>query len=216
MCARYKLEQRWLDYCKAAYFDWADPPWPTPEAADGSDEVRPTDPMPIVRRDGDGRLVAERRRWGFVLMINGKTIGPDGRPKKIHKPGINAMSEKLTSSHAWKWSFAERRCLIPMSSWDEWPTIAGVKQRMRVSMPAAPVFMSAGLYDVNVDPKSGDRIPVFTMCTVPPNEFLGTVHDRAPMVLQPAQYDDWLDGGDAALRLVGVHPDADAFEVKPA
>jgi putative SOS response-associated peptidase YedK len=48
---------------------------------------------------------------------------------------------------------------------------------------------------------------------VPPNEFLGTVHDRAPMVLQPHQYGAWLEGGDSALKLVGVHPDPSAFEV---
>jgi hypothetical protein len=49
---------------------------------------------------------------------------------------INAMSEKLTSSFMWKWSFAERRCLIQMSSWDERPEAGGVKQRVRVSMPS--------------------------------------------------------------------------------
>ena len=36
------------------------------------------------------------------------------------------------------------------------------------------------------------------------------------MVLLPEQYDAWLDGGQSALELVCIHPDADAFEVKPA
>jgi putative SOS response-associated peptidase YedK len=102
-----------------------------------------------------------------------------------------------------------------MSSWDEWPEAGGVKQRVRVSMPSEPVFMAAGLYDVNEDPKTGDKVSVFTMCTVPPNEFLGTVHDRAPMVLTPEQYEAWLAGGPGALGLVGTHPDADAFTVYP-
>ncbi len=82
-------------------------------------------------------------------------------------------------------------------------------------MPGEPVFMAAGLYDENVDPKTGGKVPVYTMCTVPPNEFLGTVHDRAPMVLLPSQYDAWLSGGEGALALVGTHPDADAFAVAP-
>jgi putative SOS response-associated peptidase YedK len=124
------------------------------------------------------------------------------------------MSSTLTLSFMWKWSFKERRCLIPMSSWDEWPEAGGVKQRVRVSMPSEPVFMAAGLYDVNVDPKTGDKVPVYTMCTVPPNEFLGTVHDRAPMVLLPLRYESWLAGGAEAFSLVGVHPDAAAFEVR--
>ena len=150
-------------------------------------------------------------------MVDGKTIDKEtGQPKKIRRDVINAMSEKLTTSYMWKWSFKERRCLIPMSSWDEWPDTGAGKQRVRVTMPSEPVFAAAGLYDFNGDPKTGEGVPVYTMCTVPPNEFLGTVHDRAPMVLQPSQYEAWLMGGPDALQLVGTHPDADAFGVTTA
>jgi putative SOS response-associated peptidase YedK len=97
----------------------------------------------------------------------------------------------------------------------EWRRPGAGKQRVRVSMPSEPVFMAAGLFDENVDPKAGQKVGVFTMCTVPPNEFLGTVHDRAPMVLLPHQYAAWLIGGADALALVGTHPDVDAFVVKP-
>ena len=121
------------------------------------------------------------------------------------------MSEKLTSSYMWKWSFKERRCLIPMSSWGEWPATGAGKQRVRVSMPSEPVFMAAGLLDENVNPKTGEKVLVYTMCAVPPNEFLGTVHDCAPIVLLPGEYDAWMDGGEAARRIVRVHPDVDAF-----
>ena len=216
MCGRYKLEEHWQEYCRAAAFDWRDPPWPTPNPLKGSDEARPTDPLPILRRGEDGRLFPELRRWGFILMIDGKTIDQaTGRPRKVRRDVINAMSEKLLSSYLWKWSFEERRCLIPMSSWDEWPGTGAGKQRVRVSMPRERVFMAAGLFDENVDPKTGARVPVFTMCTVPPNEFLGTVHDRAPMVLLPDQYAAWLDGGAGARALVGTHPHCDAFTVHP-
>lgn len=71
---------------------------------------------------------------------------------------------------------------------------------------------AAGLYDVNVDPVTGDEVGVFTLCTVPPDEFLGTVHDRAPMVLLPSQYEAWFEGGVEALRMVDTHPNATAFE----
>lgn len=218
MCGRYKIEERWLDYCNLAQFDWDDPPYPFDNPFKVStDELRPTDRLPIVRLNERDRLIAELRRWGYILMVDGKSIDKaTGKPKKVKRDVINAMSEKLTTSYLWKWSFKERRCLIPMSSWDEWPEAApgAGKQRVRVSMPSEPVFMAAGLYDENVDPKTGAKVPVYTMCTVPPNEFLGTVHDRAPMVLLPHQYAAWLAGGAEALKLVGTHPDATAFEVK--
>ncbi len=141
----------------------------------GSDEARPTDRMPILRLDEDGQLIPELRRWGFIMQVDGKTINKaTGQPKKLAKAVINAMSEKLTSSYMWKWSFKERRCLIPMSSWDEWPETGAGKQRVRVSISSEPVFAAAGLYDSNVDPKTGEKVAVYTMCTVPPNEFLGT------------------------------------------
>ncbi len=216
MCGRYRLRRHWeqdLDGYLRLVIDRADLDEEEPRWL-GSDEARPTDPMPILRHDDDGRLVAELRRWGFIIQVDGKTIDrATGRPKKLRRDVINAMSEKLASSYLWKWSFAERRCLVPMTSWDEWPETGAGKQRVRVSMPSAPVFVAAGLYDENVDPKSGARVPVFTICTVPPNEFLGTVHDRAPMVLQPSQYADWLAGGAAARALAGTHPDASAFVV---
>jgi putative SOS response-associated peptidase YedK len=216
VCGRYRLRRHWEEHLDGfMHFvrervDVEDPLYA------GSDEARPTDPLPIIRRDDEGRPIAELRRWGFILMVDGKSIDPStGRPKKVRRDVINAMSEKLQSNYLWKWSFKERRCLIPMSSWDEWPETGGGKQRVRVAMPAEPVFVAAGLYDANVDPKTGSPVGVFTMCTVPPNEFLGTVHDRAPMVLLPSQYDAWLDGGEAALGLVGTHPDVEAFEVAP-
>ncbi len=216
MCGRYKLEEHWQEYCNAPFFDWDDPPRPTPNPFKGSEEARPTDPMPIVRFHEEGKLIAELRRWGFILMVNGKTIDKaTGQPKKVKRDVINAMSEKLTTSYMWKWSFKERRCLIPMSSWDEWPETRAGKQRVRVSMPSEPVFMAAGLYDANVDPKTCERAAVYTMVIVPPNEFLGTVHDRAPMVLLPSRYAAWLAGGEEALALVGTHPNADAFAVQP-
>ena len=216
MCGRYKIEERWQEYSKLAQFDWNDPPYPSENPFKvHSDEVFPRNRMPIVRLNDDGKMLAELRQWGFIMMINGKTLDAEGKPEKVRRDVFNAMSEKLTSSFTWKWSFKERRCLIPMSSWDEWPETGAGKQRVRVSMPAERVFMAAGLYDANVDPKTGEKVDVYTMCTVPPNEFLGTVHDRAPMVLLPEQYEAWLDGGEAALALVGVHPYASAFQVQP-
>ena len=214
MCGRYDLERLWQDYCKASYYDWQDPPFPFENPFRPAKEVRPTDRMPVVRRNESGKLFPESRRWGYLLSTSGKSIDKaTGKPKQVVKPVINAMSEKLTSSYLWKWSFLDRRCLVPMSSWDEWPQPGGIKQRFRVTMPGAPVFMAAGQYDEKTEPRTGETVPVFTICTGPPNEFLGTVHDRAPMVLLPAQYGAWLDGGEGALILIGVHPDADAFTV---
>ena len=125
-----------------------------------------------------------------MLEVAGKTIDKaTGKSKKVRRDVINAMSEKLISKFMWKFAFEDRRCLVPMSSWDEWPETPGGKQRVRVSMPSEPVFCAAGHYEISTDPRTGANVPTYTIITVPPNAFLGTVHDRAPMVLLRSQYD---------------------------
>ncbi len=214
MCGRYRLHRHWerdLQGDLRLVIGRID----VDTLVAGSDEARPRDRMPILRRDADGALVPDLRRWGFIIRVDGKsTDRTTGKPKKLRRDVFNAMGEKLASGSLWRCPFRERRCLVPMSSWDEWPETAAGKQRVRVSMPGQPVFCAAGLYDTSVDPKSGERVAVFTTVTVPPSEFLGTVHDRAPMVLQPSQYQAWLDGGAPAQALLGVHPDASAFRVE--
>lgn len=116
MCGRYKIEERWLEYSKLAQFDWNDPPYPLNNPCKvSSDEIFPRNRMPIVRFNEAGKLIAELRQWGFIMLINGKTLDADGKPKKVRRDDFNAMSEKLTSSLSGKWAFKERRCLIPMS-----------------------------------------------------------------------------------------------------
>ena len=87
------------------------------------------------------------------------------------------------------------------------------KQRVRVSMPSERVFMASGLYEMSTDPKTGAKVPTYTMCTVPPNEFLRTDHDRAPLHLLPTQYEALLAGGERAWALGWTHPDAAAFTI---
>lgn len=216
MCGRYRLCRHWEQDLQGYLRLVIDKVGIDEELSVGSDEVRPTERMPIIRRDAEGQLLAELRHWGFLMEVASKTLDKaTGKPKKVRKSVINAMSEKLTTSYMWKWPFKERRCLIPMTSWDEWPELTGVKQRVSISKPDELVFAAAGLYDVNTDPKTGERVAVYTMCTVPPTVLLGTVHDRAPMVLRPHEYEAWLDGGPAAEALLGRAPASEEFTIVP-
>ena len=75
MCGRDKIEERWLEYSKVAQFDWNDPPYPPENPFKAhSDEIFPRNRMPIVRFDNDGKLVAELRQRGFIMMINCKSV----------------------------------------------------------------------------------------------------------------------------------------------
>ena len=94
MCGRYKLEERWQEYCQSPFFDWDNPPYPFENPFKASAEVFPTDSMPIIRRNENGKLLPELRQWGFIMMVDGKSIDPaTGMPKKVRRSIINAMSE---------------------------------------------------------------------------------------------------------------------------
>ena len=53
------------------------------------------------------------------------------------------------------------------------------------------------------------------MLTTSPTEFLGTVHDRAPLIVHERSCIDWLDGDVAQARaLTGIPPDSHDFAVR--
>ena len=72
-------------------------------------EVFPGYPGLVV---ADGELSA--MVWGFPLVLKSKRTGEPLKPKPVN----NARTDKL-DSYIWRYSFAERRCLIPLSAWAE-------------------------------------------------------------------------------------------------
>ncbi len=81
-------------------------------------------------------------------MINGMGLpaSPEehtGQPLKP-KPVNNTRTNKL-DSYMWRHSFAERRCLIPLTAWAEAEGPKGGKTRTWLSLPDADPFAVAGI-----------------------------------------------------------------------
>jgi putative SOS response-associated peptidase YedK len=55
------------------------------------------------------------------------------------------------------------------------------------------LFAFAGLYDIWKDPKTDKEIHSYTIITTQPNELVGTVHDRMPVILHKEDEEDWLN-----------------------
>lgn len=199
MCGRYQLEDDWSDF----------PEFRVPAEFVPSNDVRPTQPVPIVRLDAGGRWFGEMRRWGFLRTWP----GPSG--KWVKKQLINAVGEELEVKRSFRGAFQRHHCLVPMSAWYEWPIVDGRKSRVRIGLHGRHMFGVAGLYETSRHPDSGEPIETFTIVTVPPNEILGSAHDRAPLVLLDEDYQTWLEGGAASKALIGAHPDNSAFFVEP-
>lgn len=198
MCGRYQLEDDWSDF----------PEFKIPEEFRPSNDVRPTELVPVVRLDDAGRWHGEMRRWGFLRMW------PGASGKWVKKQLINAVGEELESKRSFRDAFRRRHCLVPMSAWYEWPVVDGKKHRVRIGLKGRHMFGVAGLYETSKHPDTGQAVETFTIVTVPPNEILGSAHDRAPLVLLDEDYQTWLEGGTPAQSLIRAHPDNDAFFVE--
>ena len=61
----------------------------------------------------------------------------------------------------------------------------------------------AGLWEVWTDPETGEVLTSCTIITTEPNALMAELHDRMPVILDPANHGAWLDlgrGGQELLR----------------
>ena len=80
----------------------------------------PTDSLPIVRLDRDGRRSLDLFRWGLIPYWS--------KDMRIGARCINAMAETVTTKPAFREAFQRRRCLVPVDFFYEWQKTGTGKQ----------------------------------------------------------------------------------------
>lgn len=181
----------------------------------------------VVKRHTQPEDEATRRlrsmRWGLIppWVKTGEDGGPDTKKGPLL---INARSETLTTSPAFRGSAKSKRCLVPMDGWYEWkPQPAGDGKKASKTpfyMFAAdgePLFM-AGLWST-WRPKDADKdMPPLVSCTIITTDSaaqLSDIHDRMPLTISAPDWDRWLDP-DAPIDegLLRGHGDLDRIEIR--
>lgn len=169
----------------------------------------PTDTVPVVRRRADGTRALHGLRWGLVpSWAKGLEVGA-----KM----FNARSETLAEKPSFRDALGRRRCLILADGFFEWQKREGVGKRVwRLEQPDGAAFAFAGLWErwLGAD---GEPVDTCTIITIAANEALRPIHDRMPMVIEPADYDRWLDREMPAPTVRGMmrQPRADFFKAIP-
>jgi putative SOS response-associated peptidase YedK len=158
----------------------ADPP------GNAGDTVYPGYPGYVV---AEGRV--RQMTWGFPLVLKGK----NGQPLKP-KPVNNCRTDKL-DSFMWRYSFQERRCLIPVTGFCEAEGEKGAKTRTWFSLPHEELFAVAGIW--RDTPEWG---PAYSMVMTEACGHVQPVHDRMPAILPPRDWADWLNGPPDAAGLL--------------
>ncbi len=155
--------------------------------------VAPTDPVAAVV-EHHGERVVDTFRWGLVPFF---AEGPKSR-----SPLINARAETVETAPAFRTSFARRRCIVPAEAFYEWrrhrdPETNRIVRsepfaiRRRTGEPLA----FAGVWAIWRNRETAERLYSLAIVTGPPNGLVATVHDRMPIVLDPGDWDTWLDEG---------------------
>ena len=140
-----------------------------------------------------GLVVAEGRvrsmNWGFPLQMKGKA-GQTLKPRPVN----NTRADKL-DSFFWRYSFEERRCLIPLTAWAEAEGPKGGKTRTWFARADAEILAVAGLW------RSSDEWgDVYSMVMTDATGLAAECHDRMPVLLARDDWAQWTDASPQAAR----------------
>ena len=177
--------------------------------------VAPTQPVPTVRREEDGRHLVTLR-WGLVpFWADDPSIGA-----RL----INARAETLAGKPSFREAFRKRRCLVPVDGFYEWKAEGKRKQGYAIRRRDRTPFAFAGLWERWNGPKGGpalaEPLETLTIVTTTANAVLKPLHDRMPVILDQTDWDLWLDPAAPPSVLEGLlkpAPDAllEAYAVGP-
>jgi putative SOS response-associated peptidase YedK len=170
--------------------------------------IAPTQNAPVVRVDGEGRREIAEMRWGLVPSW--------AKDLKIGTSMINARSEGIETKPAFREAIRTRRCIVPATGFFEWQGEPGRKQPYAITIPEAPLFAFAAVWERWKPGENAQAVETFTIITTEANEAIARIHDRMPVILPMDAIDTWLTGpfqaaqallkpwpGETALRAVG-------------
>ena len=151
--------------------------------------IAPSQMIPIVL-DRTGERIVAQLKWGLVPSW--------AKDALIGSRMINARAETLMEKPSFREAYKSRRCIIPASGFYEWQRAEkGAKQPFYFYLTNKEVFGFAGLWEEWLDKKSGESLETCTIITTEANDVLKPVHDRMPVILKAADYDEWLDTKEA-------------------
>lgn len=180
--------------------------------------VAPTQDAPVIVR-GEAGAALRSMRWGLVPSW--------AKDVAIGNSLINARAEGIEAKPSFRSAFKRRRCVVPVSGFYEWQKVEGSKTKQpyyilpSASKEHSPTtaasmhatddvdpWLFAGLWEAWHDPalpKEAPALETFTIITTDANEAMASIHNRMPVILEPAQAKRWI-GVEAAGALKDATP----------
>lgn len=160
--------------------------------------IAPTTDVDIIVRTPAGREM-RKARWGLV---------PEWWKQDIKKTGatFNARMETADTSGMFRRAWVKRRCIIPASGYYEWTGPTKERVPHYFSAAGGELLGFAGLWEAWTSPE-GEEIVSCTIITREPTPWAAQYHDRMPAMLQPRDFDAWLDGSGGKDLLMQPPPE---------
>lgn len=127
-------------------------------------------------------------------MLHWGLIPSWAKDAKIGVRLINARAETVAEKPAFRSAFRQRRCLVLADGFYEWQQQENKKQKQPFyfRLKGGRLFAFAGLWERWKD-ADGEEIESCTFLTTEANELMRPIHNRMPMILDPKDYDLWLN-----------------------
>ena len=147
--------------------------------------IAPTQNCPVIRIEAEsGQRTLDMLRWGLIPSW--------AKDKAIGNRMINARSETAAEKPSFRGAMKSRRCIIPADGFYEWKKLGKMKVPQFIYRADGCLLAFAGLWERWNNP-AGERIESFTILTTSPNELMRELHDRMPVILEPEEFEQWLD-----------------------
>jgi len=151
--------------------------------------IKPTQDVAIVINDRDAVKTVDARWW---CQFDGS------RQWSTKYATFNANIERLETSPMWKKLLVNKRCIMPVTSFYEWPEKG--KPPVEIRANGGHPFALAGLWSNWFD--RGEQRQSFAVITTHANDFMTQYHRAMPVVLEDKELQKlWLlEGGMDILR----------------
>lgn len=103
---------------------------------------------------------------------------------------LNARSENLTSSPAFRESYERRRCVVPVAGFYEWLREGKQTYPYRLTTEDQPMLL-AGIYDIWQ--RNGAYLESFAIVTTVAVHTMQWLHNRQPVFIPEARLETWLN-----------------------
>lgn len=182
--------------------------------------IAPSQQLPVLRRKQQGDRELANMRWGLIPSwskdpaIGNRMI--NARAETVaEKPSFRAALKRrrclVPASGFYEWKQPEdsnkkSADADPKSESTETKRRESGTAKNRGTRPAKQpyyirppgqspdaLFCFAGLWEHWTDKKSGEQIESFTIITTSANDFMRSIHDRMPVIVDPADFARWLD-----------------------